>query len=244
MTLPANIQARMAELAKRYESREPVSESPHYSISAGRLSLGGQECIGNGTVVLVLAAAFENKYYTTNFDAGNPLPPHCYAQALSEADLAPDPAKMQHAHFKPQAASCAECPKAVFGSAPNGRARACRNYRRLSCVQAGELLYEGRELSVGVYDDVEHYRTSPLRNLTVSPTSGRALSQYIRTISSQGLPPFGVYTQIRLVPDAKTQFRITFENIGNVEEDVLSAVLDRVQAAEASLLQPYTVSEQ
>lgn len=54
--------------------------------------------------------------------------PECWALGMNDATLAPTNAP------KPVAKTCAECPKNEFGSAPNGRGKACSNMYRLAVV--------------------------------------------------------------------------------------------------------------
>lgn len=68
-----------------------------------------------------------NRYYTKPYDPQNPAPPDCFAIAKDLNDLAPHEEAQD-----PQASDCASCPMNEFGSAPNGRGKACRNTVRLA----------------------------------------------------------------------------------------------------------------
>lgn len=68
-----------------------------------------------------------NTYYTGVYDPANPKPPACWAVSASAQDMGP-----QKDLEGKKADSCSECAFNVFGSAPVGKGKACKNTRRLA----------------------------------------------------------------------------------------------------------------
>ena len=126
-----SIQERIkAELANVRKSVAPPASN--------RISLQGRKfTLPNGTTdngpmtAVVLDHRNFNRYYTKPYDPQNPVPPQCFAIAKQFEDLSPE----NHDNVEdPQASACSECPMNQFGSAPNGKGKACRNIVRLAIV--------------------------------------------------------------------------------------------------------------
>jgi len=55
-------------------------------------------------------------------------------------------------------------------------------------------------------------------------------------------PPWGMNTIIKVVPDAKSQFRVTFEEGAPLDQEMLGPIHERIDACQEVLLQPYDYS--
>jgi hypothetical protein len=103
--------------------------------------------------------------------------PICWAVSRAYDGLAPSPDAVE-----PQAESCASCPKNVFGSAPNRKAKACRNARRLAIVPPDATL-----------------ETEPMI-LTTSPTAISAFESYVLGLATENKMSVEVVTLIAFDP--------------------------------------------
>lgn len=123
-----------------------------------------------------------NSLFGTQYTPGKFDAPTCYA-------INPIPEKLKPADNaqKPEAATCAVCPKNAFKSAANGRGKACRNARRLAV-----LLTDGKE----PLDKAE------LMTLAVPPTSLKAFDKYVSSLAvKHGCMPLAVLTEFALDPN-------------------------------------------
>lgn len=106
-----------------------------------RITTGGKVfTLPNGVVhqgplqCVILDFANINAYFPNPYDDRRRDAPVCTAYAKFIHDLVPDPGAEQ-----PQALSCAECDKNRFGSAPNGKGKACSNKVRLAIAPIDKL---------------------------------------------------------------------------------------------------------
>jgi hypothetical protein len=121
-----------------------------------------------------------NQYWAGPYDPNQAEDPICWAISRTYDALAPSPDAPER-----QAERCSNCPKNVFGSAPNGKAKACKNARRLAIVPADATL-----------------ETEPMI-LTTSPTAISAFESYVIGLAaSVGRMPVEVVTHIAFKPDA------------------------------------------
>jgi len=210
----------LAAMAAEASGQEIVSSS-FLSTRGGRLSYKGNEVPDNKMNVVILAAVHENLFYTDRYDPENPAPPVCYAFGEHDKGLEPH----EEATEK-QSADCASCPNNVFGSADSGKGKACKNSRRLT------LLTE---------DDLEDVGAAELAQLKIPVTSVKNWSNYVSTLANtMKRPPFAVVTEISVIPDSKTQFKVCFKPVGQITDgEVLPALMDRRPAALEAMMQPY-----
>lgn len=211
---------QLAAMAAEGAASESVS-SNFLSVRGGRLTYKGNECADNKLNVVIVASIHENLFYMDRYDADNPAPPTCYAFAEGDKGMAP------HADAsEPQSADCASCQNNVFGSADSGKGKACKNVRRLI------LMTE---------DDLEDVSGAELAQLKISVTSVKNWSNYVSLLSStMKRPPFAVVTEVSVVPDSKTQFKINFKAIGQITDgETLQAIVNRRPAALESMMRPY-----
>ena len=114
-----------------------------------------------------------NRYYTKAYDPQNPAPPDCFAISKEIPGMAPSDNSPEK-----QAKSCGECPMNQFGSAANGKGKACRNMIRLAIASSDA---DGN--------------TEPMI-LTVSPTGLKSWNSLVNNLTSTGLLPVQVVTEI------------------------------------------------
>ena len=197
-----------AEEFAKYSKAAMEAEKPDnkfVSFRAGVLAFNGQAAQGNKIEVIVVGSAFENAYYPFDFDSDAPRSPECWAIALTEDELAPDPDKVTEA----ESDTCKDCPQNEWGSDPKGRkGKACKNSRRLALVFDTE----------GVTAGDAFYARLPV-------TSVANWSKYVTQIGNVvKRPPWGVKTEISVVPDQKSQFKVEFKFVGLVPDERLEAI--------------------
>lgn len=217
-----NWSERLASSAKEVAALERPSLST-VSVRSGMLSYMGQPVPGNKLRVVIVASAFQNRYYDKPFDPNNPANPVCFALSLDGIDMVPDPASTEI-----QNPSCSGCPKNEWKSDPKGgKGKACKAARRLV------LIPESSATS-------ELAKKAEMAMMTLPVTSQKNWANYVNGIASEyQRPPWGMITEITVVPDPKTQFQVKFDAVGMVPEEALGPVNGRIEAAQVVLMQPY-----
>jgi len=180
------------------------------SFRHGRLTIGGNPMKDDKVKCVVINSVFENQWYKEKYDADNPQSPSCYAIAESDDDLKP-----HKDSGEPQAASCSECPKNLWGSDPGGgKGKACKNVRRLAMISATDAQSP----------DVIQKADVAIAKLPV--TSVANWSTYANQIANVlKLPPLAVITEMSVESNAKTQFQVNFALIDKVNDGALIQAL-------------------
>lgn len=220
----ANYNDRLAALAsKAVEQEAHVGGGSFISTKGGHFGFNGGIVPGDKMNVIVLDHVSENCFYDgARYDADNPSSPVCFSFFRSDDEAVP--------HEKsetPQCDDCKSCPQNVFGSADTGKGKACKNIRRLALITE---------------DGMEDIANATITFLKVPVTSVANWAGYVNSLNtSMKLPPVGVITEMSIVPDPKTQFKLKFRCVEKIEdEEVLGALLDRIEAVEKDLTHPYT----
>lgn len=227
-TLPANWEAQMrADAATYKEAVASIGVGQFMSTRGGILAFQGTPVPGNKMKAVIVDAILANALYEGKFDSNNPQSPVCYAFGRKESEMAP------HADSpKPQAESCSICPNNKFGSAEQGRGKACKNGVRQGIVHADSLR------------DPAGLKDAPIAILGVPPTSLPSWAQYVKSLeATTGMPPYGVVTEVALVPDAKTQFKLTFTLVSKIDKKTMGAVFAKHQDVKESIAFPYQPTE-
>ena len=209
----------LAEAAKDVLATEVGAGGNYLSIDDGRLKYKGLEFPGNKVDVVVLDAVFANAYYDKPYKPGEPGSPVCYAFAWREDLLVPHEqcAKAQH----PQ---CKGCLKNAYKSAANGKGKACANTRRLLLLTPDMLtnLSEAQPLI-----------------FKVSPTNLQSWAGYAQQLAAIfKRPPYGVVTNLAVVPDPSNKYHINFTKLANIDDGAIGSALValQTQTREAGLL--------
>lgn len=231
-------QQKMRAAAREYAATEKIGGS-WITLQGGIMHYGDEDLPGNGLVCIVLDAVRENAFYSQRFDPNLVVPPNCYAFGYDDAEMAPD-MMPDHEWFEPQAETCHVCPQNRFGSADTGRGKACGNRRRLALMPAGMMVKSGKSWDIEVWDTYEDFAEQDTVLMKLPPTSIKAWSRYVNFIAREfQLPPFGVITHISIEKDPDVVFRVAFDMIEKVPEDLYDLVLKRNEEAEQLLTMPY-----
>lgn len=237
--------AKLAAMAKAYVESEDSGGVKNISTKSGRFSYDDTD-LGTELILVMLDAVRENAYYGSKYDsrAEVHLPPVCFALGKSKS-LTPHKTVVyseEGGHFNPQAEECDVCPWNEYGSSDTGRGKACGNRRRLAVLHAGDIVPGTRKKAeeITIFDDPKDYQRGEIYTLRLPPTSIKSWAAYVKAVSAgYQRPPCAVVTRVSLVPNDKTQFSVEFSTVAEVEEDVLEAVLGRLDEASAILMEPY-----
>jgi hypothetical protein len=189
----------------------------------------GQSVPGNKLDCIVVAGVFEHRWFKNKFDPNKRENPNCFALSVDGKDMRPNEASPDL-----QSETCDDCPRFQWGSAPDGgRGKACKQVRRLALLPATVL----RDT------DKEKIGSIEMALMTIPVTSGRNWANYVNGVFAEyRRPPWAVLTEVRVEPDAKTQFQVRFKTLTTVNEDYLPDLLKRVESAQQVLMTPYDYS--
>lgn len=240
------------ELAK-YADQSAATEAStgsglqSFSLRSGVLSIDDNAMPNNEMAVIVLDSILENVFYLEDYDPDNPVPPSAYALGRDEdtmrwSDDSIPEMETPDGMEKIAGELCNDTWINSWGSADKGRGKACRNIRRLLLIPAGTI--DKKTGAFELIEDEEHYASVKPAFLKVPPTSITNWANYVKQLkASLRKPPFAIATRIKVVPDGKSQFKVTFEALEEVPEALLGVMLKRHKEAEELIMQPYDLSE-
>lgn len=209
-----------------------------FSLMSGVLSFDDAAMPNNEMAVIILDHILENVYYEEAYDKDNVSPPSAYALGRDEKTMT------WHPDSIPAYAGelCIDSDINQWGSAEKGRGKACRNMRRLLMIPAGSFNKQG-ELTL--IDDEDHFANVHPAFMKLPPTSTTNWSMYVKQLAGAlRLPPFAVVTKVKVVPDSKSQFLVTFEALENVSEDLIETIMKRHEEATQLIEQPYNMDRE
>ena len=225
LNLSKDVIAELAEEAKNEQAKERP-QLTRLSTRGGILSYMDQALPGNKINVAILFSAYINTYYVDAFDPDVPANPYCFALGTND-DMVPHEAVADK-----QAETCGECEHHAWGSDPNGgRGKACKEKRCLIVVHEDEL---------------KDVAKAELAVLELPVTSVKNWSSYVNGLAaSTGLPPYAIITEVGIVPDRKSQFKIEFTPLHAIEDgEIILALRKRRVEAERMALVPFDTYQQ
>jgi len=202
---PIDMKKLMQEsAAKAMEQEKP--DNKFVSFKSGVLSYNGNAAKDNKIQVIVVGSAFENQFFPDRYDSNKIVSPQCWAVSHEEDTLAPD----QDACTKAVHTDCESCEYNAWESdLGGGKGKACKNTRRLGLMTLDQL--------GSATPDVVYAR--------LPVTSVANWSKYVTQIGNVvKRPPWGVITEMSVVPDAKSQFKVNFQFMGLIEDEHLEGV--------------------
>jgi len=229
--------AKYAEAASEQEAN--TGGGSMFSVKSGVLSFQDAPLPNNEMAVIILDTIFENTFYEGDYDPDNPSGPLCFALDRNEGDMKPH-VIVSDAGFA-QNETCEGCENNEFGSADKGKGKACKNTRRLALIPAGNFDSDGMlELF-----DADHFSKTEIGFMKLPVTSVKGYAGFVKQVAGTlKRPPFGIVTRIYVEPDAKTQFKVHFEVIDKVPNELLEAIMSRRDEAMATIDFPYSVYEE
>jgi hypothetical protein len=197
-------------------------------VSGGQLRINKDIVHKNELMVIILDSILLNLLYDCEYNPENPAPPSCYAFGRNEKSLVP--------HTKitnPPCDNCDSCACNKFGSAERGKGKACKNSRRLAMLVAATMTPEGINFNQNIMNEPVVYMHLPV-------TSVKGYAVYLNKLA-QALqkPPLAVVTNIKVVPDPKSQFKIEFEAVAEVPPAFLTDIVKRYHAVKDSIAFPF-----
>jgi hypothetical protein len=233
-------QEMAARASKSAKQEKPMSSFKKISTRGGQLTIDDEAVEGNELRIVVLAALHENQYYDAPFDPRSPTVPKCFSFSDPEAEnpeeaMAPHPeAEHPEGTEEPGEGShegnCGDCWANRMGSADVGRGKACKNIRRLAVVTEDAL------------DSAADLADAEMRTLNVPVMSGKNWGKFVRSIADDMSRDYaGVVCTLKVKPDPKSQFVLTFEfaELINFDQELWTAMEKRRKEAFEVLNNPY-----
>jgi hypothetical protein len=222
---PVDLKALMEKAAADAKAKEKA-EAKFISFKSGVMSYNEQPAKDNKIQIVVLHSVFENDFFPDRYDPKKVVSPACWAVAHDEEDMGPDPDKVT----KMISESCTDCEYNAWGSdLEGGKGKACKNVRRLALIQAAQMGDERPDLI---------FAKLPV-------TSVANWSKYVNQISNVvKRPAWGVITEMSVVPDAKSQFKVNFQFMGLVDDAHLEKMMELQASTIDDVLFGYPKNEQ
>lgn len=233
--------AKQAEIAAGMEAN--TGGGQFFSTKGGILSWQDAPLPGNQMAVIVLDSILENVYYEGRYDPDVPQRPICFAFGRDEKTMQPHQIVIGASNQQCGASGqCAGCEMNEFGSAETGRGKACRNTRRLAMIPAGTFNQAGK---LELIEDEEHYETTAVGFMKLPVTSVKGYASFVKQVAGAlRRPPFGIVTKVKVVPDPKSQFKVVFEPIMNVPDELMGAIMKRHEEAKSTIDFPYQPNDE
>jgi len=216
VTTPANqialFEDQLAAMALETVKAEQTGAA-FLSTKGGVLTYRNNSITDNKLACVILASPVEHLYYSERYDPTKVVGPKCFEIGAIATGLKPAPNVEA-----PEHTSCEGCSKNEWGSATNGgKGKACRETRRMLLIPAD---------SIGNAAAVEAAEVAALRPPV---TSLKNYASYVQTIAATlKRPPLAVVTEISVVPDPKTQFKVVFTMVRSIDDpEVIQALIKR-----------------
>lgn len=229
--------ARQAEIASSMEAS--AAGGQFFSVKGGTLSWQNSPLVGNQMAVIILDSILENVFYEGHYNPEVPQSPTCFAFGRDDKTMKPhqivvDAGNDQHPF-------CAGCALNEFGTADLGKGKACRNTRRIGMIVAGTLLESGK---FEFNDSVEHYENTAVGFMKLPVTSVKGYASFVTQVAGAlRRPPLGIVTKVKIVPDAKNQFKIVFEPLMSLPDELMGVIMKRNEEVKSTIEFPYQVNE-
>ncbi len=201
------------------------------SFQSGVMSFMDTALENNQLDCIIIASVWENVYYTEKWKADVVRPPACFALGISEKGE--EPVMVAHDVVKDSPGPiCATCEMFKWNSDPEGgRGKACKERRRLAVIPSPE--------------NSDEVKNSDMAVMSIPVLSVKKWANYVNKLEATfQRPPWGMLTNVSLVPDAKSQFRVKFAPIEVLESSYLPLIHARIPSAISALTIPYEMSSE
>lgn len=238
--LPVDISKKWEAQAQQAAAETPATSATFLSTRGGTLSFGEEVMPGNQACVIIMDDVQENTLYEGKFDPDNLAAPICYAfhrPGDMETEMAPhESMQVDLNYFQPQSEVCKGCPHNEYGSADTGRGKACQNRARLTLIPAGFYSPKrgSRDFDLELFDDPNHFRTAEMAFIKLPVLSVKEYYKFkSQTAAALNRPPHGVVARLFLEPDAKAQYKVCFEVVEEVPDELAEIIMARHEEAKA-----------
>lgn len=214
------IQKRLTDnLERQRRATEAMRTTGIYaSFKNANFKIDGQPIPNNKANIRVLAAIGERAYYEGEYDADQTQIPVCYALD----DDAP-----HEQSSSPQSDACEDCEHNKWGSAARGRGKACREGARVIFVAAGLPL-----------------KSAPMVTAKIPVTSLKSVTNLTSRCSDAGKMTGEFVTEILVVEDKKSFFKVHFELKELTPNMDMAGLLNAQEKAYQLAMQPYPNMEE
>lgn len=196
------------------------------STKGGVLTVDGAEVPGNKFNVIILDHCIEHAYYAGKYDSDNPQPPDAWALGRDASTLRWDEKSIPE--YAGELTKDSDINQ--FGSAETGRGKAAKNIQRLMLITE---------------HDLEDIGSAEARMLKVPVMSVKGWNGYVKRIAeSMRRPPLGVITEISLKPDPKSQWKMEFKLVEEVDAEYFEELFAKADSVEADLFRGYEPREE
>lgn len=224
--LPARFDEQMRAKAALYKGTvAAVSQGQFISFRGGILQVDQSPIQGNKLNVHVLDFILCNTFYPGKFDPNNASAPACYAFAREADGMRPHDQVKDKEHE-----TCEGCPQNEWGTADGGdrRGKACKNGMRVAYVSADDL-------------KAEQVAKAEVRFAQLPVTSIQGFAGFVRQCGEVlKTAPFGVVCELSVVPDARTQFKVTHSVVDQVKDrKLLEALYQRSEEVSRKIDFPF-----
>lgn len=250
MNAIVDVKNMLAERAAKAAAAVPVTGGSFLSTRGGTLAFGEEVMPGNQVCVVILGAIMENTFYAEKFNPDDTKAPICYAfgQGLDAIEMAPhESMQADPDYFIPQAEECKVCPHSQWGSADTGRGKACQNRVRLALIPAGVYSPKkgSRDFDLEVYTDEKHFQTAEIIHIKLPVMSVENYYKFQAQVSSAlRSPPEGVLARLFIEPDPKSQYKVHFEVIEQLSDELAGICMLRADEAAAAKIRGYRAPEE
>lgn len=223
--------AKQAAIAASMENSTATGQ--FFSLKSGQLSFNDAPLPNNEMAVIILDSVLETVYYEGEYDPDSPQSPVAFAFGRDEKTM------RWHETSHPDYAGklCIESEVCQWGSAERGRGKAARETRRLAMIPAGTLDDRGKFKE---FPNPEHFQEAQIGYMKLPVTSVRGYAAFVKQVAGAlKRPPFAIFTKVRVVPDANTQFKVVFEAISQVPDKLMPVIMARHNEAMESIEFPY-----
>ncbi len=216
----------MANEAKDVAKTERPSVA-RISLQSGVMTYQDAAIPDNILDCIVAAAIHEQVYYDKPFQQGIVNPPACFALGAVGSNLSAHETVGER-DYGPE---CVSCEMNAWGSSTtgSGKGKACGERRKLAILP--------------LFDNPEEYKNAEIAVMSLPVMSVRNWRTYVNQLSAQyQRPAWGMITRIKVVPDAKSQFKVLFEAGVPLAEEFMGAVHNRVEMCVNTLMVPYDMT--
>lgn len=231
---------QLAAMATSVAEMENNVGGQFFSLKGGVLTWNDMPMPNNQMFIVIVDAVMENVYYEGKFDANVPQSPVCFAFGRDEAKMKPHEVVVKAGTA--QNDICATCQHNEWGSSDVGRGKACRNTRRLAVISAGQFVEATKQFTLIT---AEEFTNTAVGFLKLPVTSVKGYSTFVKQVAAVlKRPPFAIVTKVKVVPDQKSQFKVLFEPLMNLPDEVLPIMVKRNKEIAAIIEFPYTPMEE
>ena len=236
--------AKQAEIAAGME--ESSASGQFFSIKSGILSWNDAAMPNNEMAVVIVDHVLENVFYDGDYDPDVPQSPTCFAFGRDEKTMKPHSLCFEAKTNQNAVCGLADkegcCPMNEWASADKGKGKACRNVRRLAMLPAGTFDKDGK---LQLIEDPDHYAAAAVGYMKLPVTSVKGYAAFVKQVAGAlKRPPYGIITKVKVVPDPKSQFKVTFEPLVVVPNNIIPAIIKRNEEVRSLIEFPYQPNEE